>query len=948
MHSRGVKTYILFLLFFSVVPTLYPLKPSPAQESSTSVEKAKSALLGDLSKGVEVQKYYRFLSDTQKRELIEGISSEEKVRIFESLSEYDQQNLFKILSSTEKRNLFKTLSDIDKRKVFNSLNAADQQSLFSILDDADKKLILSTLSDQERLRLINSLSENERARWLKEYPDLEISPALEETPSEQPFRAIKGKDDTSMSYIERVLSGQFPTDISRELRQFGYDYFAGASSNYFPEAILPVGPDYVIGPEDTFTIHLWGRVEETYNVTVLRDGSITLPRLGTLMVNGLTLAELKKFLFNKFKEYYPGFEMSITMGALRTIEVFVIGELEQPGTYSLSSLSTAISAIFASGGPTKNGSLRNIRVMYNGELVQDIDLYDFFIKGTRENDVTLKQGCTIFIPVIGPVVGIAGCVRRPAIYEMKGTQSIGKIIELAGGVLPIGYLQNVVVERMMGHQTRVINSFNLDPAYDKANEHLKMPLKDGDVVKIYPVYKRMQQVVYLSGHVKYPREYELKPGMRLHDIVPSYDHLLPEPYLPQAEIVRLVPPDLHPEIIEFDLGALLEGDEGQNLLLHDQDRVNIYGIWEKREVPEVTIKGAVRNPGVYRLYKGMTVKDLLFQAGNLTRNAYIERAGLTRIVPGVSGMDVVKLEFSPKLALVGVSKDNIELQPNDLIHIREIPKYEQSLQRKVFLEGEFLFPGEYTFSEGERLLSVIERAGGLTEEAYPYGAVFLRQSVKEIQKERLLEYISKLEQEILSISALSAETALDTGQASILQQTLASKKELIKKLQTAEPSGRMVINIPEVLANPSSSSNLELRPGDYLIVKKRPDSVNVLGEVYNPTSLLAEKDKRVGYYLNLVGGITDNADKKQIYIVKANGSVISKKQESLFGLANWDTDEHRWNFGGFNSIKLDPGDTIIVPRKIVRFAWLRLTQDITEILYQIAVTAGVLHTTLGL
>lgn len=938
--------FSIFALILSMTILLARPNASAQDESNSSMDKIKTDLLGGLSSGIEVQKYYRFLSDSQKKELLGSLSSEEKVRIFENLSEFDRQNLFKVLSNTEKRNLFKDLSDIDKRKIFNSLNDADQRNLFAVLDDTDKSMILSNLSDQEKSRLINSLSENEQAKWLNEYPDLEISTTAQQTQPNGAYVVTEG--DSSTSNIEKLLSGQFPTDISRELRQFGYDYFSRTSSNYFPETIIPVGPGYIIGPEDTFTIHLWGRAEETYNVTVRRDGSITIPRLGTLSVNGLTFSDLKTFLFNKFKEYYPDFQMSITMGALRTVEVFVIGELDYPGTYSLSSLSTAISALFASGGPSKNGSLRDIRIFQDGKLIKSIDLYEFFIKGTKENDVLLKQGSTIFIPIIGPVVGIAGCVKRPAIYEMKGTQSIGEIIDLAGGVLPIGHLQNVVIERIIGHQTRVVNTFNLDPSSNKTSDFLKTPLQDGDVVKIYPVYKRINKVVYLEGHVKYPREYELKEGMRISDIIPSYDSLLPEPFLPQAEITRLMPPDLHPEVVEFNLGALLDGNKDQNILLQDQDRVKIYSIWEKREIPEVTIKGSVRNPGVYRLFKGMTIKDLLFQAGNMTQNAYLEKADLTRVVPSETGTDLLKIGFSPKLALAGRLTDNLELQENDLIHIREIPKYNQSLERKITIEGEFFFPGEYSFSEGERLLSVIERAGGLTEEAYPFGAVFLRQSVKEIQKERLLEYISKLEQEILTISALSAETALDASQASIVQQTLTSKQELIKKLKEAEPTGRMVINLSEILTNPLSNSNVELRPGDYVIVKKRPDFVNVLGEVYNPTSLLVEKEKRVGHYLNIVGGITDNADKNQIYIVKANGSVISKKQEGFLGLASWDSDEHRWDFGGFNSIKLDPGDTIIVPRKIVKFAWLRLTQNISEVLYQIAITAGVLHTTLGL
>ncbi len=564
------------------------------------------------------------------------------------------------------------------------------------------------------------------------------------------------------------------------------------------------------------------------------------------------------------------------------------------------------------------------------------------LKGRRENDIRLQQGYTILIPVIGPVVGIAGEVKRPAIYEMKGEQTIGEVLEIAGGVLPTGHLQNVVVERIIGHERRVIKSFNLDPSYEESDINLKTPLKDGDVIKIYPIYKTMEQVVYVEGHVKYPREYELKPGMRLADIIPSYDSLLPEPYLPQAEIIRLMPPDLHPEIIEFNLGSLLSGDEAQNLFLQDRDRIKIYGVWEKSDIPEVTIKGSLRNPGAYRLYKGMTIKDLIFQAGNLTNSAYMDKGELTRIVQGPTGTDTIKLTFSPQRALEGIPEDNMVLQEDDEVSIREIPKYAQALERKVSLEGEFMFPGSYSFSEGERLSSVIERAGGMTKEAYPPGAVFLRKSVKEIQQERQKEYINKLEQDILTMSTLSAETALDASQATILQQTLSSKKELIEKLKASEPTGRMVIKITDIMLMPSSDYDIELRPGDTLLVGKRPDSVNVMGEVYNPNALLVEKGKSVSYYLSLVGGTTDNADKKQLYVIKADGTVTSKRQEK-FGLFNWDIQKNRWAIGSFNSIELEPGDTIIVPKKIEKVGWLKFTKDVTGILYEIAVSAGVIN-----
>jgi len=805
------------------------------------------------------------------------------------------------------------------------------------MSDAQKQKYLEGLSEADRKKALDRLDQEQKKKAEEEMQDMEALETKDEVSPHGPARPGR----VVLSNIERILSGQFPTDISRDLRQFGYNFFDKDVTTFAPLTNVPVGPDYMIGPGDNFTINLWGRAEASYDVTVNRDGSIVLPRLGSLTVSGLTFAELKQLLLGKFREYYPNFQMSVTMGRLRSINIFIVGEAKSPGTYAISSLSTVITAMYAAGGPSKNGSLRNIKVFRRGDLLTTLDLYEFFIEGLKTSDLRLQNGDTIFIPVVGPVVGVAGNVRRPAIYEMKGAQTIGEVIQMAGGVLPTGRLQNVVVERVEGHQQRIIKSFNLDPASPKANVNLNMELKNFDVIKIYPIFKRVQQVVYLEGHVKYPREYELEPGMRLRDLVDSFDDLLPVPYLPRADIIRLVPPDLHPEIISFNLGALLAGSKDQNLPLKDMDRVIIYDSLEKADVAQVTIRGAVRKPGDYPLYTGMTVKDLIFLADNPTDRAFLEKATLTRLVPGRTGTNIVKLEFSPQKAIGGLAPDNIPLQRDDMVHIRRIPQYQEALARKVYVEGEFLFPGEYTFAEGERLSSVIQRAGGLTEEAYPFGALFLRESVKRVQEEQLRQYIDNLEEDILTLSAQAAEKAVDKEEVAILEQTLESKKRLVDKLRKTRATGRMVIKLEEVLYVPSSEYDIELRPGDRLIVNARPDYVSVLGEVFNPTALLAVADKTVGFYLKQVGGPTEDANEGQIYLVKADGTVMSKAQEGFFGLATWDSKAARWTVGGFESIDVDPGDTIIVPKQLEKYPWLRVVKDITQIMYQVAVAAGI-------
>ncbi len=942
---------IIFPVLFSVITITQNLyaQNKGLSGSRDFKKEAGSSSIASLSSGSANYGYSKSLDKAKKEEIIEGLSMEELSALFEKLEDADRQDLFTLLSNTQKRNLFQVLTDKDKQKIFQTLDDNAKIDLFNLISEKDRMVILSNMGRIEKSRLVNSLSPDEKSNWLDKYPELISEIDLEDKDAEKKVLGEKEErdKDKELSRLEKIFSGQISADIDKKLSQFGYEFFnqispSGRQSSYIPVNNLPVGPEYLIGPADSFTIHLWGKVEETHFVTVSRDGGITLPRLGTINVGGLTFTELKKFLYNKFKEYYPDFEISITMEALKTIDVYLVGELNRPGTYNLTSLSSVISALFASGGPSKNGSLRNINILSNGNLLKSIDLYDFFINGLKEDDITLKQGYTVFVPVIGPTAAVSGHVKRPAIYELKGNQTLNEVIEMAGGVMPTGHLQNVVVERITGNKRRVVISFDLDPSNEETALNLTKVIKDGDLIKIYPIHKNIEKIVYLDGNVKYPNEYELKDNMRIKDIIPTYDYLLPEAYLPQAEIIRLMPPDLHPEILAFDLGAMLNGDESQNLLLKDQDRITVYNNWEKQNIPEVSISGALRNPGIFRLYKGMTVKDLIFTAGNTTGNAYLEKGELTRVVSGNSGTDIIKINFSPQKAIEGSPEDNMALQADDQVFIREIPKYNSSLERKVYLEGEFNFPGEYSFSEGEKISSVIARAGGLTKEAYPYGAVFTRESVKTIQTERKREYIEKLEQDIFTISAFSAEASLDASQASVALQTLNAKKEMLEKLKQAEPTGRMVINISDVLLMGTGDSDLVLMPGDKLVIGKKQDSVFVIGEVYNPNAILFTSGEDVGYYLEVVGGMTGSADKGQIYIVRADGSVVSRKQ-NRFGLFNWDSSKQRWGFGSFKSMELNPGDTIIVPKKLVKLSWLKFFKDTTSVFYEIAVSAGVLN-----
>jgi protein involved in polysaccharide export with SLBB domain len=741
------------------------------------------------------------------------------------------------------------------------------------------------------------------------------------------------------SSIERSYSEEIPLTISKEIKQFGYDFFKSSVTTFAPVGDVPVGPDYVIGPGDAFSVSIWGRVEGIFKVEVDRNGMIFLPKVGSIKVWGLTFSQLNEFLHSELSRYHKDFQISITMDQLRTIRVFVVGEAQVPGTYTVSSLSTMLNALSVAGGPSKRGSLRDIRLIRNGKVIRTIDLYDFLLKGDKSQDEHLQSGDTIFIEIIGPVVGIAGNVKRPAIYEMKGPMRLEEIIELAGGVTFLGYLQRVQIERAEAHQKKIVVDFNLSPIGQGENPYLKTLLQDGDMVKVFPILPTMQNVVFLEGHVKRPGGYEYKKGMKLADLISSYDALMPEPYLEYAEVVRLVPPDFHSETISFNLRRLLAGDPTQNLVLEEHDRIIIYSQKDKKELPQVSVTGEVQNPGKYRLLKNMRVKDLIYQAGNLKRSAYLQEAEITRLVKSEKAVTSKLINIDLNETLKENPQHNIILEEDDYLFVRQIPKW--YVDKTISVTGEVRFPGVYSFSKGERLSSVLERAGGFTPEAYFPGAFFTRESVRRVQERRIQEFIEEQERAIISEGTRLAEGALTREEAEQRQRALAQKRELIVRLRAATVTGRIVIKLLSLDKFKGSEYDLELEDGDSLLIPLTPSSVMVMGRVYNPNAIFYTKDKTLEYYLNKVGGPAENADKRRIYLVKADGSVLSRTQSGLWGF-RWESETHRWTAGGFMSTKIDPGDTVLVPEKYERIYWTRELRDWTQIIFNLAIAAGVI------
>jgi protein involved in polysaccharide export with SLBB domain len=773
------------------------------------------------------------------------------------------------------------------------------------------------------------------------------------------------------------------------LTRFGTDVFENGTGNSDQLPMdLPVGPDYVLGPGDGLNIDLWGSFSQRLRRAVDSEGRLALPEVGSIQVSGRTLGDVQHLVQTALRSQYRQIEADVSLSRLRTVRVYVVGDVRRPGAYDISSLSTALNALYQAGGPTSRGSLRMLKHFRGKQLIENVDVYDLLLHGIHSGTARLQSGDTLLVPPIGAEVTVQGMVRRPAVYELNNEKSLAEVLELAGGVLPSGTLRHVDLERVQAHESRSmlrldIPENNNEPSVAKALEDFKV--QDGDQIKISPILPFADKTVYLDGHVFRPGKYAYQVGMKVTDLVQNYHDILPEPYKQHAEIIRLKVPDFTPQVIAFNLddalsgktqdlvlkpfdtvrifgrfdfedpptitvtgevrdpgdhvtngvtylrdavflagnttpdaelddvqvfrrtenGKLkvisvnfskaLAGDDRENVLLQPKDRIFIHKSVSKVDPPTVQIEGEVARPGKYPLGTDMTAAELVRLSGGLKRSAYTQEADLTRYwTEHGNGLGGEHVSIPLAQALAGEPDTDVRLHDGDVLTIRQLPGW-NDIGATIEVKGEVVHPGTYGIEVGERLSTILARAGGMLSDAYPYGAILERAQIREMQEKSRAELIREVQQEGTSLKSQIDEPA--AKEASLLQW-----RDTLEKLQSTPPVGRLVIHISNNVKQwANTPADIQVRAGDVLFIPKRPNFVMVDGAVYNQTAVAYKANRSASWYLRQAGGPTSMADKKGIFVLRADGSVAGGKQ-GMFS-------------GGALDVALQPGDMVVVPDK---------------------------------
>ena len=702
----------------------------------------------------------------------------------------------------------------------------------------------------------------------------------------------------TLTEFQQVVAGS----TGRVLPIFGAGLFNSTPSTFAPVDNIPVTPDYVIGPGDELRLQIWGQVNQHGSFVVDRTGSISMPEVGTVHVAGLQFSQLSDFLKAQLGRVYRNFDLNVNLGQLRSIQIFVVGQARQPGSYTIGSLSTLLNALFASGGPLPQGSLRDIQVKRGSETITHFDLYDLLLRGDKSKDVRLEPGDVIFIPDVGPQVAVLGSVTTPAVYELRGEKNFNQVIALAGGLTNVAAGSQVRVERIYKHAQR--SEMDVDLASGDS-----APVQDGDIVSVSSILDRFQNAVTLRGNVANPGRYVWRQGMRISDLIPSREALITRNYYQRHDLLGQNNADYRGPLPEGSLG-IQTGAVAEAAV----DR-GIVGANGGGNAVGATLTAGNRN------FAATT--DVILSAPDIDWDyAVIERQSATDLTTSLLPFNLAKavLDKNPSQDLELLSGDVVTIFSKADIRV---PSSQQT--KFVKLEGEFAASGVYSVQPGETLHQLLIRAGGLTPDAYLYASEFTRDSVRRVERQRIIEYADALEGEITARSASLASSALTDRDAAAAQSSGAEARATLARLRQAQPTGRIVFQIKADSKDLASLPDLQLEDGDRFVVPKMPSTVSVQGQVYYANAFVYEKGRRVKDYLRLAGGPDRTADRNHEFVLRADGSVVSH-QYSSFGQRALFADHD------FEDIALLPGDTIVVPPVVEKGSFLRNMVNISNIL----------------
>jgi protein involved in polysaccharide export with SLBB domain len=751
--------------------------------------------------------------------------------------------------------------------------------------------------------------------------------------------------------------------VGRPLPLFGQSLFVQAPSTFAPIDWMQVPSDYVIGPGDELQIKVWGQVEASLRTVVDRSGQIYIPQVGEISVAGVHYGDLEPHLKREISKIFKNFSVTASIGRLRSIQVIVVGEARYPGTYTISSLSTLVNAIFASGGPTPQGSLRHIQVRRDGAIITDFDLYDLLILGDKSKDVRLQPGDVLFIPHVGPLVAMAGSVNSPAIYEMKSDSTVKDLIQIAGDLTPVADTGKITLDRFVDHSARQTLEF----PYDEQSRSLQ--LKDGDIVRVLSIVPRFDDTVTLRGNVANPGRYPWKPGMRVRDLIPDAQALLTRRYWRnRAAIVNGsateypispaspqngrsganpsasnssrqttatpnsgVPTEAPNSVQNYPLTgneSEATGSPGQAVTVYAQEGQASSNSDSSRPSDntsgsQTAVQSAGGDPNPNRV-RGIA-EDVRSYAPEINWDyAIIQRVNPVDLTSKLIWM-------SPRKAVIEHDEaSNLELQPGDIVTIfsqRDISVPQTERSQYVIVEGEVQRPGVYKLETNETLRSVLQRAGGLTPDAYVYGSRLTRESARIDQQKSLDELASTMEVQIRQ-SAVAVAASTNPGD---LPQMLAAQEAIISQLKNTRASGRVALPVRPKDKDLNDFPDMAMEDSDRLSIPHTPSTVSVVGDVYNPGSFIFEPRNTTGAYLELAGKGKPQSDLHHAFVLRANGVVVAAN--NVNGV-----------FSGrqFDRLHMYPGDQVIVPYKLPTGAFVRGLRDWTQITSQLAITGAAL------